>query len=176
MKINIAILIVGVIALVGIFFPKSTIVVQEVLGSAAGTTNSTQKIASVSADFSTTTPTTIGGACKLYNTDSFDRIISSIEWYISGVGTFGFNATGVATLQLNAATSTGIYNASGNKVLSAAVVATSSPVVYTATTSPGTTSLVPADRVWASGTCLNVTQNATSSTAVGTIKVDYFNN
>lgn len=176
MKTNILTLIVGVLALVGIFFPKSTVVVQEVLGSTVGTTSSTEKIYTVSVDLSTTTPTTIGGACKLYNSDSFDRIITQVKYYFSGVGTFGFNATGVSSLQLNMGTSTGVYLASGNKVLSAAVVATSSPVVYTATTSPGTTSLVPADRVWASGTCLNLTTNATSSTAVGTIGVEVMNN
>lgn len=158
----------------GYQYPRATQVMVEQQGSTAGTTNSTAKIASVSLTLSTTTPTTSSSACKLYNGDATDRVISEVDWYLSSVGSFGLNATGVAELTVTVATSTGIYLASGNAVVST-VQATSSANVYVASTTPGLTSS-PINRVWAAGTCLNAFTNATSSSAVGTMVIKYFAN
>lgn len=141
---------------------------------AAGDTASSAKIAQVVLDLSTTTPTTVGGACKLYNADARDRIINAITFDLAGLGTMtGATGAGVATLNWIAGTSTAanIYTVTGNNVLNT-TVATSSPYLYVASTTPGLTGTA-VNRLWLSGTCLNLFTNATSSTATGNIRVDY---
>jgi len=172
-------LIVGVVILVvGLYIGANyfglTNVTQNI-SSTAGTTNSTAKIASVSLDFSTTTPTTVSDAGKLYNSDATDRIVTEIDYYLSGLGTFSRNATGVANLTFTMATSTGIYLAPTPNLILSTTQATSSAIDYVASTTPGKT-VAPQIRVWASGTYLNLFTNATSSTAGGTLVVKYFAN
>ncbi len=140
---------------------------------AAGDTASSAKIAQVVGDFSTTTPTTVGGACKLYNSDARDRIINAVTFDLNGVTTLYGATGGIATWNWKLATSTAadVYTAAGNNVLNT-TVATSSPFVYVASTTPGVTG-TPQFRIWASGTCLNLFLNGTSTAVTGNIRVDY---
>lgn len=140
---------------------------------AVGDTASSAKIAQVTLDLSTTTPSTVGGACKLYNSDSRDRIINAITFDLNGVTTLYGASGGIATWNWLMATSTAtdIYTAAGNRVLNT-TVATSSPYVYVASTTPGTTG-TPQFRIWGAGTCLNLFLNGTSTAVTGNIRVDY---
>ena len=139
---------------------------------AAGDTSSTAKIAQVVLDLSTTTPTTVGGACKLYNSDARDRVIDSVSYYLSGLAAMnGTTANGIAVWTWSVATGTSAYANVGNSVLNT-TVATSSPYLYVASTTPGLTTTV-ANRLWKTGTCLNVITNGTSTAATGIIRVDY---
>lgn len=140
---------------------------------AAGDTASNAKIAQVVLDLSTTTPTTVGGACKLYNSDARDRIINAITYDLAGVTTLYGASGGIATWNWQMGTSTGIYvvPAAGSRVLNT-TVATSSSYLYVASTTPGVTGTA-INRIWASGTCLNLFLNGTSTAVTGNVRVDY---
>ena len=165
------------IAIVGAyFFPKSTHTTVLQAG-AAGDTNSTQRIAQTVLDLSTTTPTTVSGACTLMNGDSRDRIIISIDYYLTSLTSFTSNGSGVASTTWVMSTSTGIYLAPAGSYVLNTTLATStangavSNQLYVGTTTPGATATFPY-RVWTAGSCLNLVQNSTS-TAAGTIRVGY---
>lgn len=152
---------------------------------AVGDTNSTRKIASCVLDMSTTTPTTAtttGTAC-LTNTDSKDRIVTSVEYYLSGLGSMtGSAGTGVASTTWQLSTSSGLYVGSANYLLNTTIATSTANgavggTLFIASSTPGSTATFPF-RVWASGSNLNLFSNATSSAAgtVGTIVVSYFIN
>lgn len=138
---------------------------------AVGDTNTTLKQAQVVIDLSTTTPTTVGGACKLYNGDARDRIITGVTYELSALNSFSLNGTGLVNLTFLLGTSTGISTVVGNTVLNTSV-ATTTPDLYVASTTPGNTGSAFIRR-WASGTCLNLFANGTSTAATGIFSVQY---
>jgi hypothetical protein len=172
-------IILGVIVALSIvgayFFPKSVskTVIQ---AGAVGDTNSTRRIAQTVLDLSTTTATTVNGACTLYNGDSRDRIITSVDYYLASLTSFGNNG-GVASTTWKLATSTDIYNAPAGSYVLNTTIATSTAngaignQLYIASSTPGSTATFPY-RVWTAGSCLNLLQNSTS-TATGVITVGY---
>lgn len=136
--------------------------------TAVGDSYSTAKIAQQSLNLATST------AASLYNGDGKDRIISSVDYYAANLGTFGSNVpANVSALSWLMSTSTDIYTAASTNYILNTTVATTSPQLYVATTTPGLTGSV-FTRVWAAGTYLNLFQNATSSTASATVVVRYF--
>lgn len=181
-KYIIASLLITVAIFGGYFFPFSShtdnTIYQQV--GAVGDTNSTQRIASCVLDMSTTsatfaTTTTSTNGC-LYNTDSKTRIITSIDYYISNIGSAN---TSVATTTWIMGTSSDVYNVPAGQILSTSIATTTANGVITgrlfiASTTPGAAATF-VNREWPSGTNLNLQQNA-SSTAVATIKVTYFIN
>lgn len=146
-------------------------------GATAGTTNSTSKIASCVLDMSTTTmstaSTTLTGC--LYNGDGADRIVTSVDYFMYGMTTATYNGTGVATLVWAMSTSTGQYATTSVNALLSTNIATTTPNLYIGSTSPGISGTAGKDftRVWATGTYMNLTQQATS-TATGSIVIRYF--
>lgn len=174
-KIYIASFVVTLAIFGSYFFPKNQTVVQQLQSfGAVGDTNSTSRIAQCSLDLSTTTSSTISGTGCLLNGDGRDRIITSIDIYGSSLTTSTSNGTGVKNLTWNVATSTGVYTPDGTKVLSTSV-STTTPILYVSSTTPGTIGIAATNdyaRTWATGTYLNVLQNATS-TASGIIVVRY---
>lgn len=184
MKNKIILGAVLVLAIVGAyFFPKQ---LSKVSVGAVGDTNSTQRIASCVLDMSTTTPTTAtttGTGC-LYNGDSKDRVITSVEYYLSGLGAMIGSTGGVATTTWLLGTSTDVYNvpAVGSRLLNTTIATSTangavSGTLFVASTTPGASATFP-NRVWPSGTYLNLQQNATTgaNSIIGTIKIDYFIN
>lgn len=158
-------------------YPVVTVPADHNLG-AVGDTNSTQRIASCSLDMSTTTASTItsSGVGCLFNGDTKDRVITSVEYFISGIASAN---TSVATTTWLISTSTNIYTGSTGYVLNTSIATTTgngviSGLLYVASSTPGATATF-VNRVWPSGTYLDLYQNASSS-AVATIKVTYFLN
>lgn len=143
-------------------------------GAIAGTTNSTQRIISCVLDLSTTTPTTATTTSTgcLYNNDSSDRIITSVDYFTYGMTTTKYNGTGLAVLNFWSSTSTDQYSTTSVNVILNTTVATTVPNVYVGSTTPGQTGSAFV-RVWAPSTYLNIAQNGTS-TATGVVKVSYF--
>lgn len=153
---------------------------------AVGDTNSTQRIASCVLDMSTTTPTTAtttGVGC-LYNGDSKDRIVTNVEFYLSGLGSMIGATGGVASTTWQLGTSTNVYTvpAAGSQLLNTTIATSSANGavggrLYVSSTTPGNTAVF-VNRVWDTGTNLNLFTNATTgaNSIVGTIKVDYFLN
>jgi len=97
-------------------------------------------------DYSTTT------LSYMLNGDADDRLIEAIDYYF-----YDHNDTIVSgtTWTMQSATSTNRYNLNGNTnyVLST-VIATTSPYLYVASTTPGLTSTTQ-NRIWKSKTYLN---------------------
>jgi hypothetical protein len=168
-------LVVGV--LVGYTIHPTTTPANHIAGAVADT-NSSQRIASCVLDMSTTTPTTAtttGTSC-MFNGDSKDRIITSIDYYISNLGSA---TTAVASTTWQMGTSTGIYTPGASYVLNTTIATTTGNgaiggVLFVSTTTPGNTGTY-SYRVWNAGTYLNLLQNSVS-TWVATIKVNYFSN
>lgn len=136
------------------------------IATAPGDTYSTSKIAQIVLDLSTTT------AGSQYNGDSRDRIISSVDYYAAGLTTAKSNATGLSSLSWTLSTSTDVYLAASTNYLLNTTIATTSPQLYVASSTPGGTGSVFV-RVWQAGTYLNLFQNGTS-TANATLVVRYF--
>ncbi len=157
--------------------------------SAVGTTNGTQKIATIT--FAPATPAAT--STSILNSDSNDRIIDEEISYCSGLGSsrVAFSGGGLASNGLTfsaATTSTSAPNTVTNTNLTLnvsiatttgfAFVSTSSPSVITTfvdgvPTSTSTQSVI--SRVWASGSYLTFWSNATN-TATCTVGVRYFSN
>lgn len=140
----------------------------------AGDTNSTFRIAQISADFTTTTP------ASLLNNDSRDRIISNVEIYTANTGNFTSVGTGLTStgLLFKMSTSTNPYTAdASNFVWNSSYATATGPIIFTSSSSPGTiglgTSPATSTRVWASGTYLNLFVNGTTSATSGFVKVNY---
>lgn len=141
------------------YYPSTT-----VLGGAVGDTNQSPRMWQQAVSFASTTPISVTNPGN-------DRLISSIEYYVTGVGNINFNATGVAVWQWQISTSTDIYTpASTNYVLNS-TVSTSTPFLFIASTTPGNTGSAQT-RIWASGTNLNLLTNGTS-TATGLVIIHY---
>lgn len=151
---------------------------------AVGDVNATQRVATCVLDMSTTSPafattTTSTNSC-LYNGDSKDRVITSVEYYISSLGSAN---TAVASTTWKMGTSTDVYNPSAGYVLNTTIATTTgngayAGTLFVASTSPGATGVGTSFqnyRVWPAGTNLVLYQNA-SSTWNATILIRYFSN
>lgn len=128
--------------------------------STASTTNSTAKIASIAM----TPSTSNASSSSLYNSDATDRIIESAFVTCSGVGTSltYLTGAGLAGWQIKFATSSnGIQTGNLNQFVMG--ISTSTPDVYNYTT--GTTTPLDYVRVWAAGSYLVPTFNATNTAA-----------
>lgn len=154
------------------FYPKQKEASVVQVG-AVGDFNSTSRIAQLVVDMTTTTPTTINGAC-LTNGDSRDRIVTSVDFYLASLGSFTSNGTGLVNLIFTLATSSGVYIApSGSQLLNTSVT-TTTPQLFVSSSTPGVSSLSTGSfsRVWAAGSCLNLFQNGTT-TATGVLRIGY---
>lgn len=186
--------IVGVVVIIGAYFSPRSTHTTVIQAGAVGDVNSSSRIAQCSLDMSTTSPTlatTTGATGCLLNTDSRDRIITSVEFYGANLGTMVNGTLGVqATTTIVVSTSTTpFYPNSGNSILSQGIATTTNgstalPAVFFATSSPGiigTGSTVTYGapvinsfaRVWAAGTYLSAYMNATSTTGSGTLTIKY---
>lgn len=153
--------------------------------TAVGDFNGTPRIAQVVMDLTTTTPTTTGGACKLLNSDSTDRIITNIDFFLATLGSWnGSTGLGIASTTFKVATSSGIYDApAGSFVFNSSIAtstgngATADGHLYISSTSPGAIGIGTGNqqfRIWTAGSCLNTLQNGTSTNATGVERVSYF--
>lgn len=174
-KIYVALGVVAIIAILGLNYPHS---VQQLAGaSAVGTTQSTPR--QVLIVMSPTTPAAT--STSILNSDSNDRIIESAKYECTGIGSSFTYLTGAGLastgLILNAAT-TSVANtgSQGNTNLvfdNSNTVATTSPTLaFISSSTPGTIGANVTNRVWASGSYLTFTTNATN-TAVCTVGVSY---
>lgn len=171
-KIYIASFVVALAIIGAYFFPRPA----KIVGfGTTGDVNTTPREVQVSLDLSTTTPTA-GLAC---NNDGRSRIITSAELYFTALKTIygATNPGGIAAWNFTMSTSTGVYTPdSGNYVLNTNVSTTTAPILFISSTSPGTIGISTANdfaRVWATGTCLNLLENATSTTATGFLTIHY---
>lgn len=179
--IAIAIAIVAVISIFGLYYPVAVNTITNSFG-AVGDTNSTSKIASCVLDTSTTTPTyaTTSSATTgcLYNADSKDRFITSVDYYITGLN--GSVSSNIGTTTWKMGTSTDFYTPGASYVLNTSIATSSNlgtvqNTLYVASTTPGLGATFPY-RIWNTGTNLNLLQNSTTSGATATIVVRYFIN
>jgi len=156
--------------------PAPAAQVQQV-GSPTGSTFNTAKIAMINWTIAAVSGSN-GSATttSLYNGDSSDRIIQSVQFDCASVGTSktAYTGAGLANLIFTAATTSSSAPAAitnANVVLSTSV-STSSTELYVSTTTPGLTGSAFVRR-WASGSYLTFASNATN-TAACTIGVSYF--
>lgn len=137
------------------------------LGSNSGLSFKTRKVAHIPMLVSSTTLAT------MYNSDGWDRIITGISYYVQD-----FDTASGAPRTMTAATSTNAYtlNSNTNYVFNA-VIATTSPRVFVASSTPGSTGEDATRRVWGEGTYLNfLLSSLSTSTASGYIEVEYSGN
>lgn len=131
-------------------------------GSAIGTTNSTQRIAQAVCNNQATTT-----YVSFLNSNATDRVMTSIELFMTGYqSTTTLFAVDVGTSTVAVGTSSTNYflHATNGQI------ATSTDPVYFASTTPTTTN---GNRIWATGSYLNVVANATT-TGYCTVKINYF--
>lgn len=149
------------------YYPASTATSNMNLG-AVGDTQSTPKMAQIQGNCSNATY--ISGAvgagqylvATLPNADANDRTIISIDAFYTGLGQTS-TTTGTATFSIAGATSSNATNLNSNTNFAyLAAVATSTGIVYEASSTPGlsTSAFV---RVWKAGSNLNLVSNATTS-------------
>lgn len=183
-KITIALVIVAILALGAYFFPQAS---YQSVGSTAGATNTTAKIAQ---QIVTTSSSTI---FAILNTDASDRTIASANIFLA-------NSSATTTLNtITCATSTTPYDygSNSNFILHYDTsfnsgTTTGATGLYVATSSPGMTGTTTAStlpvkqsigRVWKTGTylvCVDVTSggnsNLFSSGTTGYVGFSYFAN
>ncbi len=163
------------------FTPFGVIVEQQLAGSPAGTTFSNAKFAGVAINLAS--PGANGTSTSVLNTDAGDRYINTIKVGCEGVGTSrtAYSGTGLDVLTLRIATSSTSAPAANNNANPVGggplTVATSSTYFMEASTTASTavpnvgTSAI--SNIWATGSYLTFTANATN-TAACTVGVDYF--
>lgn len=164
---------VAALAVAGLFLPMNKVETTVGSASAVGSTFSTAKVAYKAWTLSNGATTT-----SLYNSDSSDRIIRSVDYTCSGVGTSltAVTGTGLANLIFTAGTTSTDAPAVptlGNSVFSS-TVATTVPEIYLSSTTHGLTTSAFVRR-WGAGTYLTFVSNATN-TAACVIGVTYMPN
>lgn len=176
---KIVLVVVGIIALAGLYYP----IANNVAGtSTTGSTFSTAKFAAIAVNLAS--PGANGTTSSVLNTDANDRYVSSIKVGCEGVGTSltAYTGAGLASLTLFAATSstaTPANNAFNTNKLGGGNLtigtSTTTFVEGSSTTQAGGTAgnNAAAYSVWPSGTYMVFTTNATN-TALCTFGVDYF--
>ena len=151
-----------VVAVVGLYFKPATLItntkVEQVAG-AVGDTNTSPRMLQTNISLASTTP------FSSLNSSGTDRLITSVEYYLGSTTAMnGTSALGVATLNWIMSTSTDQYNATSANYVLNTTIATSSGQVYVSTSTPGNAATLTT-RIWANNSYLNLTQNATSTTA-----------
>lgn len=163
---------IATVAIRGNFYP-----IQQFLAatSPSGTTFGTAKFAGVAVNLAS--PGANGTSTSILNTDSGTRYITSLKAGCEGVGTSqtAYTGAGLSALTITAATtSTPAPAANGSASIGggAFTLATATPqfTESTSTAAGGTSKTYP---LWASGSYLTFTTNATN-TAVCTFGADYF--
>lgn len=143
--------------------------------SPSGTTFQTAKTALVAINLAS--PGSGGTSTSMLNTDSNDRFIYSTDVGCEGVGTSktAYTGTGLSSLTLTMATSsTAAPATNGNtNTLPVVTIGTSTPNFVIASSSAGTPGINLVSNIWATGSYLTITANATN-TALCTAGVKYF--
>ncbi len=144
----------------------------ELAVGAVGDVNQTPRMWQQQVDMSTTTEASIA------NPVGSDVLITSIDYYYTGLGTMNSNAGGVASFQILFGTSTDSYiPGPASSYLLNTTVATSTPLSYQASSTPGVTSQSSNAgtfaRTWSGSSRLNLYATATSSGATGYIVIRY---
>src|SRR5258708_3934979 len=141
-KISLAIAVVGILAIFGLFYPHF-VVPPQLSGLIPGPIGSQQRIASCVLDMSTTTittaTTTLAGC--LFNGDNQDRIVTDVQFQFYGLTTVNSNGNIIGTSTLVMSTSTAQYaTTSTNYLLNQALGTTTALApagqLYISTTSP----------------------------------------
>lgn len=175
LNITNVLLVVLIVLTVGMYTKKtSTYVTNQTVAGAVGDTQSTPKMYQVQLD--TATAGNYISADNRYqyasvvNGNSGDRIIESIEYVFTGSTAV---STSTALQNLIVATSssaTAGFAGNTNYVLNTSI-ATTTPTLYIASTTPGLTG-TNYNRTWTAGTYLSIQSNATT-TALGYFKINY---
>lgn len=160
----------GVLAWFGLTpFKEVNTVVQQMVGSASGTTFNSAKVAQINLNPQSITST----STSLYNGDSSDRIVTDAFVSCNNLTSMTSATGGVATFQWGAATTTAAAPTASvltNQYAAMNVtVATSTADGYTATS----TYTAAASRRWAAGSYMTFQTNATSTNAACTVGVHY---
>jgi len=155
------------------FWPSVQVLPVAVGTSAEGTTGSTPRMSQIVANANDSTSYVSSEnkyqVASLYNADSQDRIVESVSYFYDALATVS-TSTAAMTLQAATSSSATTLGSNTNYVLST-TVATSTPVLYVASTTPGLTG-TNANRIWKAGSYLNFFSNATTSSSQ-VIKVNY---
>lgn len=170
--------IVGVAIIVGLYggykFLFSSTQTQVSIGSPAGTSFNTAKIAAIAVNLANTGAN--GTTTSLSNADASDRYVTSVEMGCEGVGTSqtAYSGTGLANLTLTVGTTStsapAAFPAGFNKVGGVSYnISTSTPNMLLSSTTGGvsTTSII-----WGAGTNMTFFMNATN-TALCSVGVKY---
>lgn len=167
-------IIVSVIAVLGVLAYTSSNQAS-VTTSPSGSTFQTAKTALVAINLAS--PGANGTSTSLYNGDSNDRFITSTLVGCEGVGTSktAYSGTGLASLTLTMATSSASAPATNtnSNILPVVTISTSTPNFVNASSTAGTPGTSNVYSIWATGSYLTVTSNATN-TALCTAGVSYF--
>lgn len=161
--------IVFVIAVLGVYLSlaKNSGLSAGSTNAAVGTTYGSAKVAQVNM----TPATAAATSTSILNTDSYDRIVTDTFYDCNTAGTSKVYLTGngLASLIIRAATSTTAAQGANTNYVMYNNMATTSPDVFMAST---TIAVGDFGRVWATGTYMNFSTNATN-TAVCTVGVHY---
>ena len=162
-----AVLVVGAFGL-GWYLHQNHEVVMGV--SSIGTTNSTQRIAQIVANGNGAYDSVDNQyvLASIANTDANDRVVESISYFYQAITTVSTSSITTTTgYVVSAATSTTANTLGGNtNYLLNTSVATTTPTVFVASTSPGTTVGTVLNRTWLAGSNLNIVANGTTSSPV----------
>lgn len=134
--------------------------------SGVGATFNTARVATI--EWSLAGPTST--STSVFNSDATDREIESVKVICSGMGTSltPLTGAGLVSLQFKAATTSTQAPAiisNTNTLLTNAVISTTTPDMYISTSTPGLSGSSNSDyvRVWASGSYLSFSTNATNT-------------
>lgn len=153
----------------------SNTVVQQLAGSAAGSTFNTAKFAGIT--FGLATPGANGTSSSVTNTDASDRYVTGYRVGCQNVGTSltAYTGTGLAALTYSIGTSTTAAPASINPfaaiTLNRTLGTTTSAIVVASSTTQVATSSYAA--IWHSGEIMTITFNATNTASGCTFGLDY---
>lgn len=159
--LGIGVVVVAGIAVLGLFFPRSTSLTTTVVQgiSNVGASNSTSKLFTI-----TSSPSTDGATTSsILNTDGTDRAVTSVVAFCTGVASSKtyLTGTGLAAFTVQMSTSTSAVDAKANtNYVASFTIATSSSWSQVSSTTPYAGAV---NSVWPTNTYLNITYNATNT-------------
>ncbi len=165
--------IVLILVIIGVLFFSFSHSNNSALIGAVGDVNQTPRMWQQQLDLSTSTEATI------VNPVGSNVLITSVDYYYSGVTTMNANAGGVDSFRVKISTSSDSYivGLASSYVMDTTIATSSNTLQYEASTSPGITAAASNAgtfaRTWSGSSRLNVFANATSSTVSGYVVIRY---
>jgi hypothetical protein len=184
-QIILAFIVVGIVAIAGMFFPAQR---QQLAGAIYSTStpavvnstpNSVQVVLNMTGTYASSTNNYLVSGTSLTNNpvcnySGYDRAVTSVDYYFNGIDhTVSTSTASAFALTVATSTYTGTYGTNTNYLVNATLATSAAEILASVATSTtaGVTSTIDY-HLWANNTCLDV-MSAATTTAYGVIKFGF---